>query len=69
MVDTRYRKYAGAVFTLKYHLVFCPILNFLVGRKTGKVAENADESSFGEGQGGKLQIGKAGSSPGFFFTS
>jgi putative transposase len=24
MVDTRYRKNAGAVFTLKYHLVFCP---------------------------------------------
>ncbi len=24
MVDTRYRKNAGAVFTLKYHLVWCP---------------------------------------------
>jgi putative transposase len=24
MADTRYRKNAGAVFTLKYHLVFCP---------------------------------------------
>lgn len=24
MVDTRYRKNAGAVFSLKYHLVFCP---------------------------------------------
>ncbi|MFN7945975.1 MAG: IS200/IS605 family transposase [Blastocatellia bacterium] len=24
MVDTRYRKNAGVVFTLKYHLVFCP---------------------------------------------
>lgn len=24
MADTRYRKKAGAVFTLKYHLVFCP---------------------------------------------
>src|SRR5262249_29986504 len=24
MVDTRYRKNASAVFTLKYHLVFCP---------------------------------------------
>ena len=24
MVDTRYRRNAGAVFTLKYHLVWCP---------------------------------------------
>jgi putative transposase len=24
MVDTRYRKNAGAVFSLKYHLVWCP---------------------------------------------
>lgn len=24
MVDTRYRKNAGAVYTLKYHLVRCP---------------------------------------------
>lgn len=24
MVDTRYRKNAGAVYSLKYHIVFCP---------------------------------------------
>ena len=24
MVDTRYRRNAGAVFTLKYHIVWCP---------------------------------------------
>ncbi len=24
MVDTRYRKNAGAIYSLKYHIVFCP---------------------------------------------
>jgi REP-associated tyrosine transposase len=41
MVDTRYRKYAGAVFTLKYHLVWCP--KYRKPILAGQVAERLKE--------------------------
>jgi len=37
MTDTRYRRHAGGVFSLKYHLVWCPKYRLPV--LTGEVAE------------------------------
>ena len=38
MTDTRYRRHAGGVFSLKYHLVWCPKYRLPV--LTGEVAED-----------------------------
>jgi putative transposase len=41
MPDSRYRSYAGAVFTLKYHLVWCPKYRkaLLVGAVAARLKE------------------------------
>ncbi len=49
MIDTRYRKNAGAIYSLKYHIVFCPkyrkpvLIDDIADRLKALLAEKAQE--------------------------